>query len=190
MSTVGTGAAPRTTVTAAAIVATGCAALTARPALVAVASGPDIVLVGLFVVLSAIGLVLPLPSAAPPVARASRLPVLVTGASIFLIGRIAMTGTPVGSMTVTALALNSLAAVAEEIWFRRVAFAWLAPAGRWVAIVGSAALFAAVHVTTYGIWVLPLDLAAGLVLAWQRDATGSWGIPAITHVVANGLALW
>lgn len=51
-------------------------------------------------------------------------------------------------------------------------------------------LFAVVHVTVYGAWVLPLDLAAGLVLSWQRWATGSWGVPAVTHVVANLLVVF
>jgi hypothetical protein len=34
-------------------------------------------------------------------------------------------------------------------------------------------------------WALPIDLAAGAVLGWQRWATGSWAVPAVTHVVAN-----
>jgi membrane protease YdiL (CAAX protease family) len=46
-----------------------------------------------------------------------------------------------------------------------------------------------VHVSLYGAWVLPLDLAAGLVLAWQRWATGSWAVPAATHVLGNLLVL-
>jgi len=80
---------------------------------------------------------------------------------------------------------NTLAAVAEEAWFRRLCFGLLAPAGTGFAVVGSTVLFAAVHVSIYGYWVLPLDLAAGLLLAWQRSVTGSWAAPAITHVVAN-----
>ena len=58
-----------------------------------------------------------------------------------------------------------------------------------MAIVGSTVLFAAVHVSIYGIWVLPLDLAAGLLLGWQRATTGSWAAPAITHVIANLLVV-
>jgi len=56
-------------------------------------------------------------------------------------------------------------------------------------LAGSAVLFAAVHVTVYGLWVLPLDLAAGLLLGWQRRATGSWAVPAVTHAVANLLVV-
>jgi hypothetical protein len=34
---------------------------------------------------------------------------------------------------------------------------------------------------------MPIDFAAGLVLGWQRWATGTWTAPAATHVFAN---LW
>jgi len=34
-----------------------------------------------------------------------------------------------------------------------------------------------------------LTMAAGLVLSWQRAATGRWSAPAATHVLANTLAL-
>lgn len=81
--------------------------------------------------------------------------------------------------------MGTLAAVAEEAFFRRFVFGALAPGGAALALGGSAVLFAAVHVTVYGFWVLPIDLAAGLVLSWQRWASGSWGVPALTHVLAN-----
>jgi membrane protease YdiL (CAAX protease family) len=83
------------------------------------------------------------------------------------------------------VALVVVAAVAEEAFFRRLVYATLEPGGAALATLGSAALFAAAHVTVYGFWVLPLDLAAGLVLSWQRWATGTWTVPAATHVVAN-----
>jgi membrane protease YdiL (CAAX protease family) len=82
-----------------------------------------------------------------------------------------------------------LAAVAEEAFFRRFAYGVLEGWGRAGAIVGSAILFAAVHLTIYGAWVLPLDLGAGLVLGWQRWASGRWSVPALTHVVANVLVV-
>ena len=83
------------------------------------------------------------------------------------------------------LALVVVAAVAEEAFFRRLVYATLEPGGAALATLGSASLFAAAHVTVYGFWVLPLDLAAGLVLSWQRWATGTWTVPAATHVLAN-----
>jgi membrane protease YdiL (CAAX protease family) len=87
-----------------------------------------------------------------------------------------------------ALPLSVLAAVAEEALFRRVAYGWLVPWGVPVAIVGSAVLFAIVHVPLYGVAVLPVDLGAGLLFGWQRWATGTWTVPAATHAAANVLA--
>ena len=65
------------------------------------------------------------------------------------------------------------AAVAEELFFRGFLYDLVLPAGAGAAVVVSAACFAVVHVTTWGWAVLPLDLAAGLVLSWQRAATGA-----------------
>ncbi|HEX2048264.1 MAG TPA: CPBP family glutamic-type intramembrane protease [Acidimicrobiales bacterium] len=116
--------------------------------------------------------------------------VLGTGAAGFVAGR-ALLDVPAGPRSLAvALGLNALAAVAEEAFFRRHLYALVE--GSWgpaVAVVGTAVAFAAVHVTVWGWWVLPLDLAAGLVLSWQRAATGRWSVPAATHVLANSLAL-
>ena len=87
------------------------------------------------------------------------------------------------------LLANTLAAVAEEVWFRRLCYGLLAPAGPVVAIAGSTLLFAAVHVSTYGFWILPLDLAAGALFGWQREVTGSWAASAATHAIANLLVV-
>ena len=88
-----------------------------------------------------------------------------------------------------ALPLSVLAAVAEEALFRRVAYGWLARWGVPVAIVGSARRCSPlVHVPLYGMAVLPVDLGAGLLLGWQRWATGTWTVPAVTHAAANVLA--
>ena len=65
----------------------------------------------------------------------------------------------------------------------------LRPGGVALAVGGSAVLFAIAHVTVYGWWVLPIDLAAGLVLGWQRWASGTWAVPAVTHVFANLLVV-
>jgi hypothetical protein len=37
---------------------------------------------------------------------------------------------------------------------------------------------------------MPLDITAGLLLSWQRAASGSWRIPAVTHALANVMVLW
>lgn len=92
-------------------------------------------------------------------------------------------------MRSSALLLGLLAALAEEIVFRRALYGWLSRHGAVIAILGSAALFALVHLPAYGAAALPVDLGAGLLLSWQRWATGSWGVPALTHMSANALVV-
>ena len=88
-----------------------------------------------------------------------------------------------------AAALGVLAAVAEEALFRRLLYARLLRLGAVVAVLGSAVLFALVHLPAYGTAALPVDLGAGLLLSWQRFASGRWTVPAVTHAVANLLAV-
>ena len=191
-----TVAAPR----AALLVATaGCAALIARPSLLA-GGHPAFVLAGLFAVLLAVSVAWPAATdgVTPPPATGTAPPasavvppagVLALGVVAFALGRLLSSGAarpvPIG----LALAFNTLAAVAEEAFFRRLVYGTLLRGGAVAAVVGSAVAFAAVHVTVYGPWVLALDLAAGLVLGWQRWASGSWRVPALTHVVANLLVV-
>lgn len=95
---------------------------------------------------------------------------------------------PLPRAAAVAIAASVVAAVAEEIFFRRLVYGWLQKWGSVLAIVGSAALFALIHIPVYGLGVLPLNLAAGLIFGWQRHASGSWTAPALTHVIANLLA--
>jgi membrane protease YdiL (CAAX protease family) len=87
------------------------------------------------------------------------------------------------------LALNTLAAFSEEAFFRRVVYGVLERWGASLAIAGSALLFALIHVPLYGTAALWVDLGAGLVLSWQRWASGSWTASGATHAVANLLAV-
>ena len=148
--------------------------------------------VAFFVVLGLVGVAWPLSRRleTQPGGLTVSLWTLAIGVAGFTAGR-AVVDVPDGpSLLATAIALNALAAVAEEAFFRRYLYGLLAArSGTGVAVVATAALFAIVHVTVWGWWVLPLDLAAGLVLSWQRAATGRWSVPAATHVVANTLAL-
>ncbi|HET7719108.1 MAG TPA: CPBP family glutamic-type intramembrane protease [Acidimicrobiales bacterium] len=118
------------------------------------------------------------------------LAVLGVGAVAFALGRVVV-GVPVRTSGLAiAVGLNALAAVAEEAFFRRYLYGLVVERhGAAVAVAVTAGAFALVHVTVWGWWVLPLDLAAGLVLSWQRAATGRWSLPAATHVLANTLAL-
>jgi membrane protease YdiL (CAAX protease family) len=151
-------------------------------------------LVALFVVLLVAGGLWPLaehtgPTGPAAAGLAAAGPVLAVGLAAFGVGRLLSHGAAPLPFTGTVVALNTLAAVAEEAFFRRLVYGALAHRGPALAGLGSAVLFAAVHVTVYGAWVLPLDLAAGLVLSWQRWATGSWAVPAVTHALVNLLVV-
>ncbi len=183
-------AAPRAAVL---VVAAGCAALTARPLLLEVVGGrPATVVTVLFLSLLAVSLLWPADRAGNATTTSLRaaLPVLAIGIGAFAVGRALLAGSPPPApATAFVVALNTLAALAEEAFFRRLVYGALLAAGPVAAVVGSAVLFAAVHVAVYGFWVLPLDLAAGLLFGWQRQATGSWAVPAATHAAANVLVV-
>lgn len=164
--------------------ALGCAALAARPALVASTSRPATLLSVLFALLLVIGVSAQLPGST----RITIAPVLV-GVVAFGFARLLVPGHAPAKFAVPVVLANTLAAVAEEAWFRRYCYALLEPAGAPFAIGATALLFALVHVAAYGTWVLPVDLAAGVLLGWQRAVTGSWTVPACTHAIANVLVL-
>ena len=126
---------------------------------------------------------------APGVARMR--PWFVTAIGLAGVGVAALAaGRPIAAPLGTwALPLAVLAAVAEEALFRRAAYGWLERYGPAAAVVGSALLFAAVHLPLYGAAALPVDLGAGLLFSWQRWASGTWTVPAGTHAVANVLAV-
>jgi len=164
-------------------VAAGCLVLTARPF-------PTPVLLAVFIVLGLVGWRWPLPAAdGPDAAAAAVLPVLLMGLIAFAAGRLIGGGHALMPATGGAVALNTLAAVAEEAFFRRLLFGLLLPFGVATAIAGSALAFALIHVSIYGWWVVPLDIVAGLILGWQRSASGTWAVPAVTHAVANLLVV-
>jgi membrane protease YdiL (CAAX protease family) len=87
------------------------------------------------------------------------------------------------------LALNTLAAFSEEAFFRRLVYGALERWGASLAIAGSALLFALIHVPLYGTAAVWVDLGAGLVLSWQRWASGTWTASGATHAAANLLAV-
>ena len=82
-----------------------------------------------------------------------------------------------------------VAAVAEEALFRRVLYDRLLRFGVVAAVGGTAVVFALVHLPAYGVAAMPVDLGAALLLSWQRYASGRWTVPAVTHAVANLLAV-
>ena len=73
--------------------------------------------------------------------------------------------------------------------FRRLPYDRLLRFGVVAAVGGTAVVFALVHLPAYGVAAMPVDLGAALLLSWQRYASGRWTVPAVTHVVANLLAV-
>jgi membrane protease YdiL (CAAX protease family) len=203
----------RPLVLADAAVAAGLAFLLARPALGAVAAAVPLLAAG-YLALAATALADPpghpvggvagggaprsrgvprTPPAAP--APAGAAPPLGWAAPMGIgLAAVAVAGVVAGPapdprVGAAAAGLGLLAAVAEEALFRRLLYARLARYGTVVAVLGSATLFALVHLPAYGTAALPIDLGAGLLLSWQRFASGRWTVPAVTHAVANLLAV-
>lgn len=114
--------------------------------------------------------------------------VVLLGVVAFAVVR-ARIQTPLFQFSHAAAIAGAVAAVSEELFFRRFLYGWLLPWGVPIALVGSALAFAAVHGPQYGLFAVPIDFGAGLILGWQRWATGGWTAPAVTHVAANLLTL-
>jgi membrane protease YdiL (CAAX protease family) len=173
-------------VPAGAVLALGVCLLLLRP-LALGRPGTTLILAAMYVALAAVSLVV------PPRSAGRRLlnPVVAFGlgaGAILLAGLVAGPHLPV-PMAGQAFALNSLAAVSEEVFFRRFLFDRLTPFGPTAAVLVTAFLFALIHVPLYGMPALWVDLGAGLLLSWQRWATGRWTTSAATHVLANLVAV-
>ena len=171
---------------AAALAAAGLALLVLRVRLLGVPSAPAL-FAAIYVLIGAASLAVPLGPRddrrlQPEVALA--LGIGAIAVATFLAGsRIPVHIGP------QALALNSLAAVSEEAFFRRFLYGKVARFGAVAAAAATALLFALVHLPAYGLAAFWVDLGAGLLLSWQRWAAGTWTVPAATHVAANLLVV-
>jgi membrane protease YdiL (CAAX protease family) len=88
---------------------------------------------------------------------------------------------------VAVLAIVVLAPIAEELFFRGVVFnAFLRERGPRMAYIGSAAMFAVIHLSVVAL--LPIFLL-GLALAWVYDRTGNLIAPIVMHAVVNGISV-
>ncbi|MGH2830004.1 MAG: CPBP family intramembrane glutamic endopeptidase, partial [Actinomycetota bacterium] len=117
--------------------------------------------------------------------RLHPLVVLAAGAAAVLLVRLNADRVVPPSRYAVGIALSLGAAVAEEAYFRRLWYAGLARFGAAAAVAGAAVVFAAMHYPGYGFAAMPVDFGAGLLLGWQRWASGSWTISAVTHGLAN-----
>ena len=167
------------------LVATGCLALVLRAAVVGSSAALPI-FVAILAALAMVSLATPVGAdvhrLATPVVVA--LGIAAVLAATVVVGR--RMPLPSGALV---LVLGVAAAVSEELFFRRLVYGRLEAFHPMVAIVGSALLFALVHVPLYGLPVFWVDLGAGLLFSWQRWASGGWGASAATHAVANILAV-
>ena len=168
------------------VVVLGCVLLLARLRVLAVPGGArPLLLTAILGSVAVAGVLVPVPSDR---ARLPRWIVLGIGLAGVVAAALAA-GRPVAfPSTAWAIPLALLAAVAEEALLRRVLYARLQPAGTTVAVGVTAVLFALLHVPLYGWAAFPVDLGAGLLLSWQRWASGTWTVPAGTHAAANLLA--
>lgn len=172
----------------AAVVVLGCSLLVSR---IGVLGRPDagLLLAAGYCAILAASMLVPTSAA---VRVSTRTVVVIAGSGIAAVcAAAALAGRPIpAALPLWAPATNALAAVAEEALFRRAAYGWLARFGPVAAVAATAVLFALVHVPVYGTSALPVDLGAGVLFGWQRAASGSWSVPAATHVVANLAAVF
>jgi membrane protease YdiL (CAAX protease family) len=169
-----------------AVVATGGALLLARPWIRGAGGTPALAVA--FGVLAVLALAAPRGDA-PAAPAMSPLMALLLGTTAAAAATLVAGPAPKPPLAASLVALNVGAAVAEEAFFRGALYGRLAPRGAAVAVVGSAVAFALIHVPLYGWALLPVDLGAGLVLSWQRWASGTWAVPAATHAFADVLAV-
>ena len=92
----------------------------------------------------------------------------------------------IGAFLAFGAVATFVAPVVEELTFRGIGFALLAPFGPWVAIITTGILFGAWH----GLIVaLPILAGFGIVLGWIRYATGSVYPCIALHAIFNGIAI-
>jgi membrane protease YdiL (CAAX protease family) len=114
---------------------------------------------------------------------------LAIGSAAVITARLISGAAPPVPVSAAVVGLNLAAAVAEEAFFRGFLYGRLEGWGVRAAVVGSAVAFGLIHLPLYGWAAFPIDLGAGLLLSWQRAASGRWTVPAGTHALANLLAV-
>src|SRR5207248_6386188 len=87
--------------------------------------------------------------------------------------------------------VTALVVAAEEAILRGALFSVLDEAGGpVVAVAASSVAFALMHVPVYGWGVVPIDLAAGVLLAGLRYLTGGTAAPTMAHLLADMATWW
>jgi len=95
-------------------------------------------------------------------------------------------GSRAGAFAAFFVAVVFVGPFVEELIYRGLGFALLAPFGTWTAILATGVLFGAAH----GLVVaLPPLVVFGIVVAWLRSRTGSIYPTVLVHSAFNGIAL-
>ena len=135
-----------------------------------------------------LGILAPVPRSRDRAGWLRAIAVAALGLAAFALARARIAAPPV-ILTMGGIAATVMAAVAEELFFRRLMYGWISRWGSPAAVGVTALAFALVHLPAYGMSAFPINLAAGVLLGWQRWASGGWPAPAITHIAANLLQL-
>ncbi len=91
-----------------------------------------------------------------------------------------------GAFAAFFVVVTFVAPAVEELTYRGLGFALLAPYGAWVAIVVTGVLFGTAH----GLLVaLPVLTVFGIIVGWLRERTSSVYPPMLVHAIFNGTAL-
>jgi membrane protease YdiL (CAAX protease family) len=99
-----------------------------------------------------------------------------------------LSGRPIAQYVAAGLGVAVIAPLAEEIFFRGYVFnAYLAAKGPRTAYLGSALVFASVHLLPT---LLPTFFLIGLVLAFIYRRTGSIVAPIVAHTINNSTAFF
>lgn len=96
-----------------------------------------------------------------------------------------------GDPTVILIAFLLVAPVAEEIFFRGVVYnAWERERGPWVAVIGSAALFAAIHTSLFALVpIFALGVALALLYRSTRSLAATMALHAGFNTISVAIAL-
>ena len=171
------------------VVVGGLAFLLGRPGLHGMTFGVPLLVAGYLALGGAALVVRERHAAGPAGAPLGWAMTLGVGVAAVLAAGVVAGPVPERPAEVVAGAITVVAAVAEEALFRRVLYDRVLRFGVVAAVGGTAVVFALVHLPAYGVAAMPVDLGAALLLSWQRYASGRWTVPAVTHAVANLLAV-
>ncbi|MDQ6883084.1 MAG: CPBP family intramembrane metalloprotease [Candidatus Dormibacteraeota bacterium] len=102
-----------------------------------------------------------------------------------------LSGRPLGEFWQWGAIAAAIATLEEAAIRGRLQQCWSREAGPFPAIVIGAVVFAAIHLSRYGVTAMPLDFAVGLALGGLRAITGRVMPGAIAHVMADwGAWFW